>query len=523
MALTDRAGRTAGTPVESRPDDAPATGDGRERLVPGLLLAATTVVLVALAFPPVGWWPLILVAFVPMVVAQHRVLPARWAGVALGIGIGGMFAFHLSPGLADGDVSFVIQLWPVFVAVLIAALAWRSRAFHERTCYRWFLVSAPVAWVALDFLRSSGTEVLAATFGYPGYALFEHPALLQPISVVGINGLELLILLVNWAVAGLVIAALDRRAGRVAGPSLLPMRAAVTGAAVVGGLAVLWVAASVALLDEPDPDLTVAAVQTGVERGSAGWEERYRRDIAQTREAARRGADLVVWNENGLRIDPQRQRTEELRALARETGVHLAIGYGFTDDQGRRHNEVTLLTPEGEFLGVYGKDHPGTFAGDYSDTGGTYPVYATELGPLSTIICYDLDFTDTARKMARGGARLVATPSADVPAIARTHYSHLVFRAIENRVSMVKADNEFDSAIIDPFGRILERAVSPDGGLQATLVADVPLGSGDSPWVRFGDWLGWLCVVAMAGFAVLSLVSRRRPPDLRVSTTDRWS
>jgi apolipoprotein N-acyltransferase len=104
----------------------------------------------------------------------------------------------------------------------------------------------------------------------------------------------------------------------------------------------------------------------------------------------------------------------------------------------------------------------------------------------------------------------VATPSADVPAIAEHHYTHLVFRAIENRVSMVKADNEFDSAIIDPYGRILAKAVSSDGGLQATLVAEVPLGAGDSPWVRLGDWFGWLMVALMIGFVVLSWVSRRR-------------
>ena len=112
--------------------------------------------------------------------------------------------------------------------------------------------------------------------------------------------------------------------------------------------------------------------------------------------------------------------------------------------------------------------------------------------------------------MADGGARLVATPSADVPALAYVHYTHLVFRAIENRVSMVKADNEFNSAIIDPYGRIIERAASHDGGLQATLVAHVPLGSGDSLWVRFGSWFGWLTVAGMAAFAALSWRARRR-------------
>jgi apolipoprotein N-acyltransferase len=305
---------------------------------------------------------------------------------------------------------------------------------------------------------------------------------------------------------------MDRRSAHD-GPRL-PLRFAARGAVATWAVVVAWVGVSAVLLDDVGPDaptVTVAAVQTGVERGGDDWEERFLRDVEQTREAAAQGAELVVWNEVGLQVDATTERTDELRALAAETGVHLAVGFGFDDDEGRHHNEVLLLAPDGEILGVYGKDHPGTFAGDYSDTGGTYPVYDTALGPIATIICYDLDFTDTARHMAAGGALLVAAPSADVPAIAETHYTHLVFRAIENRVSMAKADNEFDSAIIDPYGRILRRAVSSDGGLQATLVAEVPLGAGDSPWVRWGDWFGWTTVVGMVGFAALSWRSRQRP------------
>jgi apolipoprotein N-acyltransferase len=495
MALADR------TTQELSPDRI-VPRDGNVWL--GLMTALLTVPLVALAFPPFGLWPVIWVAYVPMIVSQHRVMPSRLSGLAIGVGVGGSFAVHLSPGLADGDVSLVVQAWPLFVALVVAALAWRSRAFQERTGYRWFLLSAPVAWVALDFLRASGTEVLAATFGYPAYAMYDHPALLQPVSVLGINGLELLILVANWAVAGVVIAAIDRRRGTGA----MPWRRSAVRLGAVGALALAWAGWSVALLDAPAPVVRVAAVQTGVERGMDHWQERYARDLEQTREAASRGAELIVWNEVGLPFDPQVEHTDELRALAAETGTYLAIGYGLTDEEDRTLNEVTLLSPDGQFLGVYGKDHPGTFAGDYSDTQGTYPVYDTALGPISTIICYDLDFTDTARRMARGGARLVATPSADVPALARIHYTHLVFRAIENRVTMVKADNEFDSAIIDPYGRVLVKAIGPDGGLQATLVADAPLGSGDSPWVRYGDWLGWLCVAGMVAFAVVATRAR---------------
>ncbi len=510
MALTARhateASAAAGAPRPERWD-----GSAGRRIVAGVLVALLTPVLVLLANPPFGWWPLILVAFVPMLVAQHRVLPHRWSWMGVALGIGGTYAVYLSPGLADGEVAVVYQLFPVYLAVIAALVAGRSRTFHTRTGYRWFTVSFPLAWTAIEFLRSSGSETFGGTWAFQVYGLWDHPALLQPISVTGIIGLQLLVLLVNWALAGAVLARLARGTGA---PTDRP-RSATRELVVVAGLVAIWSIASVAMLDHAPGVVRVAAVQNGLDNGEAAAGARLDRYITQTRDAAAQGARLVVWNEAGLRFDPQREHTDELRALAAETGAYLVLGYRVDEPGGKVRNATTVVAPDGRFLGVYGKDHPGTFAGDENDFQGDFPVYDTDVGPLATIICYDLDYTDTARIMTRGGARLIATPSSDVPAIAATHFTHLVYRAIENRVSMVKADSQYDSAIIDPWGRVLTRSVSRHGDRQVTLVADVPLGSGSSPWVSFGNWLGWLVVAGGAGVVVLAagerLRTRRRP------------
>ena len=126
------------------------------------------------------------------------------------------------------------------------------------------------------------------------------------------------------------------------------------------------------------------------------------------------------------------------------------------------------------------------------------------MGVLGTIICYDLDYTDTARKLARQGAQLVAVPSNDWPGIAHKHYTPVVFRALENRVAMIKADGGYDSAVVDPRGRVLALAVHPEGG-EATLVADVPMGNANSLSVPLGDWVGWLCLAGLAFFSWVSV------------------
>src|SRR2546423_6583118 len=203
MALTDE--RLAEAPAVAGPTT-------RRRVVLGLALAVLTGVLGTLALPPFGVWPLIWVAFVPMLVAQHRVMPRRWSGVAFGVGFATYLAPQITPGFTEAKLSPFYQLFPVFAAAAIAALAWRSRAFHERTRYRWFVLATPVAWVAIDFLRLiSGRADLGGTWWNPVYALYSIPSFLQPVNVFSIFGLELLLLVVNFAVAGLVLARLDGR------------------------------------------------------------------------------------------------------------------------------------------------------------------------------------------------------------------------------------------------------------------------------------------------------------------------
>ena len=504
---------------EAAPQSVRAASEGERvsvrslRLVAGLLLAFASGLLAVVINPPGGWWPCLFVAFVPMLVAQHRVLPRSLSGLAPGVAIACLFSGQLSAGLAQGEVAWYIELWPVYVAFLIAALAARSASFHERTRYRWFLLSFPAAWVAIEYLReASGVDFLAATFGNPVYALYEQYWLLQPISIFGLFGLLFLVLVTNFAVARLLLSVWD-----VCLRGRADWRPSLVGLASVAMLWVGWLALSWQLLDASPTTLRVAAIQPNAPLDP---EEEYRRDLAMSRVAAAQGAELIVWREAGLRFDPQRERTAELQALARESGAYLVLGYQVPTEKGRL-NEAAVLTPAGEFLGSYGKAHPGTFAGDYSDNAGkSYPVYDTAIGMLSTIICYDLDFLDTARRMARGGAEIVAVPSADVPALAHVHYTHLVFRAIENRLPMIKADNLFDSAVIDPWGRIVALNINPLSPAEAAgaaesnsipaqlLVADVPLSPGRPPLVALGEWVGLLCLIASLGFLWIGWRSR---------------
>jgi apolipoprotein N-acyltransferase len=76
-----------------------------------------------------------------------------------------------------------------------------------------------------------------------------------------------------------------------------------------------------------------------------------------------------------------------------------------------------------------------------------------------------------------------------------------VFRAVENRVPVVRSANTGISGFIDPKGRIVNKS---EIFVEASLTEAVPLGKDKSIYTKVGDVFAWLC---MAG-SLLMLVIR---------------
>ncbi len=483
-----------------------------KRLLLGLMLSITGGIAFVLAFPPYEIWPLALVGFVPILVAQHRIMPPKISSLATAVGIAIWLQGYLGPVFAPIG-TYMVWL-PLIVFFISLAAARGDRSFNIRTGYRWFVISGVVTWAAIEMVRLF--IPIAGTWAFIAYPLYRQLWLIQPASIFGIIGTGMLVMMVNHVLALQVIGWLDRKfqPKSSAAESTPPFGAGIIRRWSIIGSSVLagWIVLSLVIWNSSleTPEIKVAAIQpeaspiVSINRGE-DMEKLYERMIEQTREAASEGAEFIVWPEASFNWDPQEDDRLNLAGLTVETEAHLVAGYVFTAGEAGFYNEATVINPEGEFLGRFGKDHPVLFGGETSLSRGTYPVYDTPLGKLATIICYDLDYTDTTREMVSRGAQLIGVPSNDWSSIADKHYTHFVYRAIENRVAMVKADGSYDSAIVDPYGRILELAVYPEGG-EATLIADVQIGDGKGTVnTRLGDWSGWL---ALAGLAFFTFGSR---------------
>jgi apolipoprotein N-acyltransferase len=475
------------------------------RILIGLVLSVVSGLAFVLAFPPYEIWPLIFIGWIPLQIAQFRIMPKRLSSLASAVAIFVWLQGYLGPVFAPTG-SFMIWL-PLAVGIISLLAESSLRKFHHITGFRWFVPSGIASWAGSEMIRLF--LPIAGTWAFIAYPLYRQLWLIQPVSIFGIIGLGMMIMLINLSLAMLLIALLDKRwiftSDEVSLSLPLAKRWAFGSAAVL----TVWIAVSLVQYNLPLTTSTVkvAAIQPSLSPIITANQNQddiaasiRSRMVEQTQSAAQDGAQVIVWPEGALMWDPQIDSTQiDFARLAQDTNAFLAIGYVVNMENGFR-NEATVIDPQGEFLGVFGKDHPVTFGGETSLSRGTYPVYDTSIGKLATIICYDLDYTDTTRKMVRQGAQLIAVPSNDWGSIADKHYSHVVFRAIENRVAMIKADGGYNSAIIDPFGHILALASFPEGG-EATLVAEVQLGNGLGTLnSRLGDWTGWIGLAGMIFF-----------------------
>jgi len=494
---------------EVKPREASFSQAAALRFALGVGLSAMSGIMLLLAFPPYGFWPLIWVGFVPYLFAQHRLLPLKWSSLAIAIAM----LLWLGPYLArlmGPEVGFFFTYMGVWIAVLCFLLS-RERKFHEISGYRWFILYGVIFWVGLEMIRATFIPLIA-TSGFVGYTQAAQSWLTQPVSIFSVYGLNILIMLVNFSLAQAAIAWYDRR-----WPSadVVPVNPQATRNWLVatGAILVAWIGLSLFLLNSAPTDtatVQVAALQPNFALPAfqdTETPEQVRLDtfFEQARQAAQQGAQLIFTPEMNFDFDPQVAHTQELRALAKETGAYLFLTYSVTDNEWR--NEAVMLSPTGEFSQVYGKNH--VFGEPPTPTAGVYPVFDTPLGRLATLICHDANYTDVARRLTKNGAQLIASPINEFGGFGEQYWTNVTFRALENRAAMVFTGRATNSGIIDSYGRQVALAINLDGE-QVTLVVDVPLGSGNAPLVRLGDWLGWICLGGLVIFLVFQAVTERR-------------
>ena len=485
--------------------------NSRTRFVLGLLLSALSGVMLLLSFPPYGVWWLAWFAFVPGIYAQYRMFPLKHAHLAPATYI----LVWLGPYMAR---LFGTDFGPFFtyLGVLIAILIFfmnRERAFIERTGYRWMVLQGVIGWVGAEMVRATIIP-LVATSAFIGYTQATQAWVIQPISIFSVYGMNIVIMVVNYSLAQGLIAWHDRRQQT---PQPVAGTLARNWLVVAGVVLVAWIGISLAIFGSAPQDaftVRVAALRSGLPLPAHiddvnDSQARFDTFARQAREAAAQGAQVLFTSEMMFNFDPQTEFTDEFRAIAAETDTYIFLSYSVLREGEPGRNQAVLLSPDGTFSDVYNKTHipPGEF---YDVEGGTFPIFETSFGPMSSLICADGNYTDIARRLTQSGAQLVAAPYREFPGFGEQLWQNVTFRAAENQTAMVVTGAASVAAIIDPYGRQLELDVNKDGS-EVVLVGDVSMGSGEGTlYTSLGDILGWASLAGLVAFIVLQAVEGRR-------------
>ena len=182
------------------------------------------------------------------------------------------------------------------------------------------------------------------------------------------------------------------------------------------------------------------------------------------------------------------------------------------------YNSAYLVGPDTTVLGRYDKIHLVPFGeyiplrhllffldklvagiGDFR-SGEAYTVMAIPQGRFAVLICFEGIFPDLVRHFVRHGAQFLVNITNDAwfgysPA-SYQHLSMVVFRAVENRLPIVRAANTGISAVIDSTGRLSQQT---DLFVRTWIKARItPAAGATTFYTRWGDLFAYGCVLVTA-------------------------
>ena len=446
-------------------------------------------IMLAGAFSPWDFWPLALVSLAPLLGLSSLLSPkkAMAAGLLFGLGRGLAQMYWLNVVITQyGGLPWAVSillfgLLALYLALYPAAFAY----FVSRTGKRGIplLLSAPLAWAALEWIRS-----LLLT-GFPWLPLANSlafcPQLLQSAEWWGAPGLSAGLVMINALVMKGFFAFKDK--GRICFSGLAWLLAGVIIVAGAWGLGqkrmdqiqslaqksphipVSVVQGDISIFDIQNPEKKVSVVQKHLALSGKEAEKIKKRPW------------LIVWSESAGPFYMLSEARPTLKVLegARELGAYITLGtmgsvavngtYAPTnrsflaDPLGRPHGwyDKVHLVPFGEYvpwdnllffvraIAALGRDFaPG-------EKGATLKAGPAVLGPL---ICYESIFSELALSQRRKGADLIINQTNDAwfgrTGASRQHLSHLVLRSVENRMSCARSANSGISGFIEPDGTV---------------------------------------------------------------------
>lgn len=506
-------------------------------------LVALGALALVLSYPPFPLPPLSFFALIPAVLLVRQAAQTGDTRAA--------FRWGWWYGLASNALVLywmVIALWHFTPFSALGYLATISALGLFTACMFWFVVrlrqaapaaplwiTFPVAWTALEWFVGHIGDIRFPWLGL-GTSLADAPILVQWADLAGARGVTLWL---AWCNVAIVDAWLERRDARSVIRKLGPVLATVSLALGYG----LWREKTV-----PMREVGVVGMIQPNEGFREKWEPGHEDAVVaklldlSERVMALARPQLVVWPEAAIPgyLFQNPEWDQAISGLARVSHTPILAG-GLHADLGAPrptpyYNATFLYDSTGDRRDhpVYGKHYLvpivervpfvpvswlrrvpglGRWSGGFA-RGKDLPVYETAIGNFGVVICYESAFEDLPRRYRALGATFLVNVTNDAwfgrTSAPRQHASHLVMRAIETRMGIARAANSGISEFVDPLGHAY---AATQLGKEAIVADRLRTSDVTTLYVRWGDWVGTLVVLATLAFGLLvvqSAIGNRR-------------
>jgi apolipoprotein N-acyltransferase len=507
-----------------------------------IILSILSGVLLVLIFPRFNIEPLAWVAMVPLLTAIRE--KSAIHSLLLGWITGGVYFFGLLRWVVNavsnyGNLSLPLSYLLLMLMVItlgfyiaIFTLLLNSISIRIKSdLIRW--LSPPLIWTSIELVRER-IPLIGFPWGSLGYSQFKIPSIVQFADITGVYGISFLIVLINstiyliiedkWLESRVMDSQVKRRISpyRIIIPSLIILILCVSYG--------LWKInihksmPSIPSMPSPTTSVRVGLIQGNIEQGEK-WVHSYQEKTFNiykdmTLAASRNGMDMIIWPETAAPFYFQRDRRyqQEIFDITKEGGSYLLFGSlsdKYYSDRVHMFNSAFLVSPDSIILGKYDKIHLVPFGeyvpfhiflpfvdkmveggrGDFEE-GDDYTVMTIPGGRFGVLICYEVIFPDLVRRFVKNGAQFMVNITNDAwygrSAAPYQHISMVTFRAIENRVPIVRAANTGISGIIDPTGRIVEET---DIFVRTSIYGNIsPKVTGDTFFTTYGDIFAYICL-----------------------------
>jgi apolipoprotein N-acyltransferase len=247
--------------------------------------------------------------------------------------------------------------------------------------------------------------------------------------------------------------------------------------------------------------------------------------------------DLIVFPESSLERDPTQfdYVREALVGVARAHGAVVLANARTSTPDGGIANSNLAYRPDGELEGIYSKQQLVPF-GEYVpwrdslsfigeldqipydyERGTKRVVFRTAGHDFATLICFESAFSPLARDFVRDGAELIVVTTNNRSyrrsGLAAQHLALSQMRAAETARPVLHASISGITGVIDSKGGVHDTS---ELFVNKITSGTIQARTGETPFVRFGEWVLGASMLALLAVAIIS--RSRRPRDAAVDS-----